>query len=133
MSGGNVNPTEMVASLINTKDSIAEGIRYAQEVIDGSMTMLLLTPKGLIAARDRLGRTPLIIGRKEDARCVSFESHAYINLGYEDLRELGPGEIVFMTPESVRDSVRSQEKRCESVPSSGYTMDIRLPPMKASM
>ena len=71
----------MVASLINTKDSIAEGIRYAQEVIDGSMTMLLLTPKGLIAARDRLGRTPLIIGRKEDARCVTFESHAYINLG----------------------------------------------------
>ena len=64
----------MVASLINTKDSIAEGIRYAQEVIDGSMTMLLLTPKGLIAARDRLGRTPLIIGRKEDARCVSLRA-----------------------------------------------------------
>ena len=101
MSGGNVNPTEMVASLINTKDSIAEGIRYAQEVIDGSMTMLLLTPKGLIAARDRLGRTPLIIGRKEDARCVSFESHAYINLGYEDEKSLGPGEIVYVTPETV--------------------------------
>jgi amidophosphoribosyltransferase len=99
MSGGSVNPTEMVASLINQKQSLAEGIRYAQEMIDGSMTMLLLTPKGLLAARDRLGRTPLIIGRKEGAYCVSFESFAYINLGYEDYRELGPGEIVFVTPE----------------------------------
>ena len=110
MSGGNVNPTEMVASLINTKDSIAEGIRYAQEVIDGSMTMLLLTPKGLIAARDRLGRTPLIIGRKEDARCVSFESHAYINLGYEDEKSLGPGEIVFVTPEGIETLQKPGEK-----------------------
>ena len=110
MSGGNVNPTEMVASLINTKDSIAEGIRYAQEVIDGSMTMLLLTPKGLIAARDRLGRTPLIIGRKEDARCVSFESHAYINLGYEDEKSLGPGEIVFVTSEGIETLQKPGEK-----------------------
>ena len=110
MSGGNVNPTEMVASLINTKDSIAEGIRYAQEVIDGSMTMLLLTPKGLIAARDRLGRTPLIIGRKENAHCVSFESHAYINLGYEDEKSLGPGEIVFVTPEGIETLQKPGEK-----------------------
>ena len=78
-----------------------EGIRYAQEMIEGSMTMLLLTPKGLLAARDRLGRTPLIIGKKEDACCVSFESFAYLNLGYEDLKELGPGEIVAVTPEGV--------------------------------
>ena len=101
MSGGNVNPTEMVASLINQKASILEGIRYAQEKIKGSMTMILLTPEGLYAARDRLGRTPLIIGRKEGAHCVSFESHAYINLGYEDEKNLGPGEVVFVTPEGI--------------------------------
>ena len=110
MSGGNVNPTEIVASLINSKNSIAEGIRYAQERIEGSMTMLLLTPNGLIAARDRLGRTPLIIGRKEDARCVSFESHAYINLGYEDEKALGPGEIVFVTPEGIETLQKPGEK-----------------------
>ena len=110
MSGGNVNPTEIVASLINSKNSIAEGIRYAQEMIDGSMTMLLLTPNGLIAARDRLGRTPLIIGCKEDARCVSFESHAYINLGYEDEKALGPGEIVFVTPEGIETLQKPGEK-----------------------
>ena len=101
MSGGNVNPTEMVASLINQKASILEGIHYAQEKIKGSMTMILLTPEGLYAARDRLGRTPLIIGRKEGAHCVSFESHAYINLGYEDEKNLGPGEVVFVTPEGI--------------------------------
>lgn len=89
MSGGSVNPTEMVAALINQKDNMIEGIRYAQEVIEGSMTMLILTPKGILAARDRLGRTPLIVGKKEDACCVSFESFAYLNLGYEDLKELG--------------------------------------------
>ena len=110
MSGGNVNLTEIVASLINSKNSIEEGIRYAQEMIEGSMTMLLLTPNGLIAARDRLGRTPLIIGRKEDARCVSFESHAYINLGYEDEKALGPGEIVFVTPEGIETLQKPGEK-----------------------
>ena len=101
MSGGSVNPTEMVASLINQKQNMVEGIRYAQEMIEGSMTLLVMTPKGLIAARDRLGRTPLIIGKKEDACCVSFESFAYLNLGYEDYKELGPGEIVSVTPEGV--------------------------------
>lgn len=101
MSGGAVNPTEMVASLINQKSSLVEGIRYAQEMIDGSMTMLIMTPDGIYAARDRLGRTPLIIGRKEDAYCASFESFAYINLGYEDYHELGPGEIVYITPDGM--------------------------------
>ena len=101
MSGGSVNPTEMVAALINQKDNMIEGIRYAQELIEGSMTMLILTPKGILAARDRLGRTPLIVGKKEDACCVSFESFAYLNLGYEDLKELGPGEIVAVTPDGV--------------------------------
>ena len=98
-SGGNVNPTEMVASLINQRATMAEGIRYAQEKIEGSMSILILTPRGLVAARDLVGRTPLIIGRKEDGYCVSFESHAYINLGYEDEKELGPGEIVSITPD----------------------------------
>lgn len=101
MSGGSINPTEMVASLINQKPTMVEGIRYAQDIIKGSMTMLILTPEGLVAARDKLGRTPLIIGKKEDAYCASFESFAYVNLGYEDVKELGPGEIVFITPEGV--------------------------------
>ena len=101
MSGGTVNPTEMVVALINQKPTMTEGLRYAQEVIEGSMSILILTPKGLVAARDRLGRTPIVIGRKEDAYCVSFESFAYVNLGYEDFRELGPGEIVMVTPEGV--------------------------------
>ena len=101
MSGGNINATEMVASLINQKETMAEGIRYAQEMIDGSMTLLVMTPTGIYAARDLLGRTPLIVGKKEDGCCISFESHAYINLGYEDYKELGPGEIAFVTPEGV--------------------------------
>ncbi len=97
MSGGNINPTELTAILINQQDSIVEGIRYAQSLIDGSMTILLMTNEGIYAARDRMGRTPLVIGKKEGAYCVSFESFAYINLGYEDVRELGAGEIIFLT------------------------------------
>ena len=103
MSGGSINPTEMVASLINQQASITEGIRYAQEKVDGSLTLLVLTPEGIYAARDRMGRTPLVIGEKDGAHCASFESFAYLNLGYETLRELGPGEIAFLTPESVQD------------------------------
>lgn len=101
MSGGSINPTELVASLICKKDSITEGIRYVQEIVDGSMTMLLMTREGLYAARDRYGRTPLVIGRKKDAYCVSFENFAYINLGYEDYKELGPAEIVYITSDGV--------------------------------
>lgn len=101
MSNGNVNPTELVAALINQRDNLIEGIRFAQSVIEGSMTMLLLTKDGIYAARDRLGRTPIMIGQKEGAYCASFESFAYLNLGYHAYKELGPGEIVFMTPESV--------------------------------
>lgn len=106
MSGGDVNPTELVAAVINQKENLIEGIRYAQEIIDGSITLMLLTPKGIYAARDRLGRTPVILGRKEDAFCISFESFAYLNLGYEDYRELGPGEIVVVTPDEVRTLVQ---------------------------
>ncbi len=102
MSGGQINPTELVASLINQCDSIWEGIRYAQEKIDGSMTMLVLTAKGIYAARDRLGRTPLIIGKKETGRCITFESFAYFNLGYTMEKELGPGEIVLVNPDGIQ-------------------------------
>lgn len=101
MSGGEINATELTAALINRKDSITEGIRYAQSQIEGSMSILVLTPKGLYAARDRLGRTPVVLGQKEDAFCASFESFAYLNLGYKAYKELGPGEIDFITPEGV--------------------------------
>lgn len=102
MSGGQINATELVASLICKKETIVEGIQYVQEIIDGSMTLLLMTADGLYAARDRYGRTPLVIGKKENAYCVSFESFAYINLGYSDYKELGPAEIAFITPEEVK-------------------------------
>lgn len=101
MTNGQINSTELVAALICKKDSFVEGIRYVQSVVEGSMTLLLLTENGIYAARDLLGRTPVVIGKKENAYCVSFESFAYINLGYKDYNELGPGEIVYVTPESV--------------------------------
>ena len=101
MSHGRINATELAAALINQKSTLVEGLLYAQEKIEGSMSILLLTPEGIYASRDKFGRTPIVIGRKEDAYCASFESFAYINLGYTDYKELGPGEIVYMTPESV--------------------------------
>ena len=101
MTNGQINVTELMAALICEKDSILEGIKYVQELVDGSMTMLFMTKDGIYAARDRYGRTPLVIGHKDDAYCVSFESHAYINLGYIDYKELGPAEIVYITPEGV--------------------------------
>ena len=101
MTNGQINSTELVAALICKKYSFVEGIRYVQSVVEGSMTLLLLTENGIYAARDLLGRTPVVIGKKENAYCVSFESFAYINLGYTDYKELGPGEIVYVTPESV--------------------------------
>ncbi|MGN0148819.1 MAG: amidophosphoribosyltransferase [Clostridia bacterium] len=101
MSGGNINQTELVAAIINQEDNIVDGIKYAQKVIKGSMSMLLLTSEGIYAARDRLGRTPIIIGKRDDAFCASFESFAYLNLGYSNYKELGPGEIVFMTADGV--------------------------------
>ncbi len=100
MSSGQVNATELTAALINQAGDLVSGIRHAQELIDGSMTMLILTPDGLIAARDKLGRLPVILGKNEDGYCISFESFAYHKLGYDDYRELGPGEIVRLTPDS---------------------------------
>ncbi len=102
MSGGDINATELTAALINRKDTIAEGIQYAQSLIDGSMSILVLTPDGIYAARDKLGRTPVIIGKKPGAYCASFESFAYLNLGYDHAKELGPGEIDFITPDSLQ-------------------------------
>ena len=110
MSGCDINITELVAAMINQKDNLVEGIRYAQENIDGSMTILLMTPKGIYAARDLLGRTPVSVGKKEGAYCVSFESFAYLNLGYVADRELGPGEIVVVTPEGMQTLVPPGEK-----------------------
>ncbi|MCI9216910.1 MAG: amidophosphoribosyltransferase [Dorea sp.] len=101
MTNGQINITELMAALICEKDTILEGIKYVQELVEGSMTLLVLTKDGIYAARDRYGRTPLVIGKKEGAYCISFESHAYINLGYTDFRELGPSEIAYITPESV--------------------------------
>ena len=110
MTTGEINATELVATLINQKESIVDGIQYAQEKIDGSLTIQLLTPKGIYLARDKMGRTPVAIGRKEGSFCASFESFAYLNLGYEEYRELGPGEIVVMTPEAVVTLVKPGEK-----------------------
>ncbi|MDO5108467.1 MAG: amidophosphoribosyltransferase [Erysipelotrichaceae bacterium] len=101
MSGGEINKTELVAALINQQDNLIDGIRAAQSVIDGSMTILLMTPKGIYCARDRLGRTPILIGKKEEGYCATFESFAYLKLGYQDYRELGPGEIDVITPDGV--------------------------------
>jgi amidophosphoribosyltransferase len=103
MSSGKVNTTELVAALINERESFAEGILHAQEVIDGSMTVLLMTGPGeIIAARDRFGRLPVLVGRNDDGLCVSFESFAYHKLGYHDEHELGPQEIVSLTAAGCR-------------------------------
>lgn len=102
MSGGDINPTELTAALINQKENFIEGIHYAQEMIDGSLTLMVLTEKGIYAARDKMGRTPLVTGKKDGAYCAAFESFSYLNLGYENARELGPGEIAIITPEGIK-------------------------------
>lgn len=102
MSGGEINQTELIIALINKKDSILEGIKYVQKVVKGSMSMLILTKDGIYCARDKLGRTPIQIGKKDGAYCASFENFAYHNLGYTDCYELGPAEIVFMTAEGIK-------------------------------
>ena len=102
MTGGKVNSTELVAALINQKSDFAEGIRFAQSVIEGTLNVLILTEKGtLIAARDKVGRIPVQLGKNECGYCVSFEAFAYQKLGYEDVRELGPAEIVEVTPDVI--------------------------------
>ena len=102
MSSGKVNATELAAALINQKDDLVSGILHAQEEIRGSLTLLILTSQGeIIAARDRVGRLPVLIGKKEGAHCVSFESFAYHKLGYTDAYELGPREIVRITADGI--------------------------------
>ena len=102
MTGGKVNSTELVAALIARSNSFAEGVAFAQSVIEGTANILILTETGsLIAARDRLGRIPVQIGKNEDGYCASFERFAYTKLGYEHVKELGPGEIVELTPEGM--------------------------------
>lgn len=110
MSNGEINPTELVASIINQKENLIEGIQYALDIVDGSLSLLLLTPKGIYAARDKYGRTPVVLGKKEDAFCACFESFSYLNLGYEDYKELGPGEIVVFDAESCRTLVAPGKK-----------------------
>jgi amidophosphoribosyltransferase len=103
MSGGKVNGTDLVAALINQKSDFVEGIKFAQSVIDGTASILILKDDGtLIAARDRLGRLPVLIGKNDDGYAVSFESFAYKKLGYIDEKELGPGEIVEITLDGIK-------------------------------
>lgn len=102
MSGAEINPTEMLASLINQKENLIDGILYAQQMIEGSMTFLIMNELGIYVSRDKYGRTPAVIGKKKDGFCVSFEEFAYLNLGYKDYKELGPGEVCIITPDEVK-------------------------------
>ena len=100
MSGGEINATELVVALINQKDNLIAGIQNALDKIDGSLSLLLMNSQGIYAARDKMGRTPIVIGRKEGSFCAAFENFSYKNLGYTDYKELGPGEIGVMTAEN---------------------------------
>ena len=102
MGGGHINTTELIASLISTKASFQEGIRYVQKQVKGSLSILIMTPDKLIAARDLLGRLPVVIGKGEKGCAVSFESFAYQKLDYHTIYELGPGEVVEIRPEGVK-------------------------------
>lgn len=110
MSNGEINATELVASIINQKDNFIDGIRYAQDIIEGSMSMLILTRVGIYCARDKMGRTPIVIGHKEGAYCAAFESFSFLNLGYSPYRELGPGEIAVIDSERMRTLVQPGDK-----------------------
>ena len=100
-SHGVLNQTEMVAALINLKDDVVEGLKYAQEKIKGSMSILLLFKDKIYASRDKYGRTPIVVGKKRGAHCVSFESSAYLNLGYKFVKELGPAEIISFNADEI--------------------------------
>lgn len=109
-SKGDINPTEFVSVIIDHEDSFKDGLLKAQDLIEGSCSILLLTPQGIYASRDKLGRTPLIIGEKEGACCVSFESCTFANLGYTFKYELGPGEIVLLTPDGMEKIAPPRDK-----------------------
>jgi len=108
--GGEINPTELTAALIDQESTFEEGIQRAQEAIEGSCSLLLLTDKGIYAARDRLGRTPVIIGKKEGSYAATLETCAFPNLGFEIIKYLGPGEIVFITEEGIEQKKKPEEK-----------------------
>ncbi len=114
MSGGEINSTELVATMINQKENLIDGIKYALEAVDGSLSLMLMTPKGIYVGRDRFGRTPILIGRDEDGFCVSFENFAYEKLGYEIYKELQPGEIDVITDSDVKllGQVNGKRKIC---------------------
>ncbi len=110
-TGGGINATELIAALINQKTTFAEGIKFAQDKIEGTASILILRDNGnIIAARDKYGRLPIHIGKDDDGYCVSFESFPYHKLGYADVRELGPGEIVELTPEEMTVLAPSRDK-----------------------
>ncbi|MCQ2538727.1 MAG: amidophosphoribosyltransferase [Lachnospiraceae bacterium] len=113
MSGGEINATELVAALINQKDNLIDGINYALESVDGSLSLLLLNQNGIYAARDLKGRTPVVIGCKEGAFCAAFEDFSFENLGYKSYKELGPGEIVVIN-----------EEKCTTLKAPGKDMKI---------
>ena len=111
MTGGTVNSTELIASLISQKDSFTEGIKFAQDSIDGTASILILKDGGsIIAARDKYGRLPILIGKNGDGYCVTFESFSYDKLGYEDAYELGPAEIVEITANGITQLSKPGEK-----------------------
>lgn len=111
MTGGGVNSTELIAALINQKNDFVDGIKFAQEQIEGTASILILEDGGsLIAARDRLGRIPVMVGKSEEGYCVSFEEFAYTKLGYETVRELGPGEVVEITLNGVEQLAKPGEE-----------------------
>ena len=110
MSGGEVNQTELIAAMINQKDTYVDGIINVLRKVKGSISFMLMTKDGLYLVRDKVGRTPLNIGKGENGFCASFESHAYINLGYSLYKELGPGEVCFMTSEEVKTLVEANDK-----------------------
>ena len=110
MSSGGVNSSELISALINRKENLIDGIRYAQEEVEGSATILILNKDGIIAARDKMGRLPVLIGKKEGAHCVSFESFAYKKLDYENAYELGPGEIVSVRADGFKVEAPAGEK-----------------------
>jgi amidophosphoribosyltransferase len=110
MSGGAINQTELIATLINQKFSFESGIKYVQSIIEGSCSLLILTEKGIYAARDKLGRTPIIIGKKEGARTATFETTALPNLGYDIEKYLGPGEIVLITEKGMIQKKKPEER-----------------------
>ena len=112
MTSGVVNSTELVAALINRKDNFADGIKFAQDSIDGTAAIIILKNDGsIIAARDKLGRLPLLVGKSKDGYAVSFESFAYKKLDFEDERELGPGEIIEITPDSIKQLAEPRKKK----------------------